>query len=695
MLVGPNLQAACGLDLTLNKVVEMISCTNKSKPLALPWGRTPRLDYDVRVRKHIVRGESSTTVSLYFAYNHSGRSETLVGQGSVVIMNADADYLSRMLTNPLLACGRSLFFDFANFQIPLSQFLIDVLKYFRINLSQLSVIAIAKVSYFEILCRIHGYLSTVGLFYSLKHWNDSFFLVDASIFLFSVPWHTKKTLVRDPPLTAVEFSAEACDFLATHQAPFQKFPKPFLCLVGLSRYYELDDNVYPTFLTDAGEEMDLFAFIRHADPTKVRISERRIEEGHVSLLESTKGRVVPLAGGNKQGGQNDKVEVTGPHDLNEEGDDDIQAGVADKPKGTRKKRKAASGASGSNLPPKKLREDHDTSGDADASTAGKSLVALQDLLDHRTLAVEVGVTASATVHFVTYSVTLTLEREGGGHTDFVFRPNLRTHHPAERFVISSDSSHHSSTNAADVEVTSIVRSSILPPPVMTTVVAAIAVVGTSSAPVFGAGIGPIIQSLFADSASPSATGLDPAGPSNPRGTKLSADTFYVCRSMVDQLAPPRFFSQLCGMDYDQLFAEFNVWPACQTCLSAKVRLRSEHNLRERKKFERKCTRQTNLLKEKDAEIASLKSQLSLKEAEAAEAICLRSKVSIVKATKAARVNELNNLKERNLALEGVKSTLEGQVTTLESAAASKDTELASVNTQVAKLNHDLYSLQLS
>ncbi|GKC89838.1 hypothetical protein Tco_1150487 [Tanacetum coccineum] len=56
------------------------------------------------------------------------------------------------------------FFDFANFLIPLSQFLVDVLAYFHINLSQLSVIAAAKVSHFEILCRVHGYEPTVGLF---------------------------------------------------------------------------------------------------------------------------------------------------------------------------------------------------------------------------------------------------------------------------------------------------------------------------------------------------------------------------------------------------------------------------------------------------------------------------------------------------------------------------------------------------
>ncbi|GKE99325.1 hypothetical protein Tco_0022676 [Tanacetum coccineum] len=133
--------------------------------------------------------------------------------------------------------------------------------------------------------------------------------------------------------------------------------------------------------------------------------------------------------------------------------------------------------------------------------------------------------------FVTSFVTLTPEREGGGHTDFVSEPNLWTQHPAERFVISLKSSHHYSKNAADVEVTSIVRSSIPLPPVMTAAVAATAVAGTSSAPVLGADIRPVIRSLFADFGSPSATRPNPAGPSNPQGTELSADTFYVSQKM--------------------------------------------------------------------------------------------------------------------------------------------------------------------
>ncbi|GKB90461.1 hypothetical protein Tco_0962733, partial [Tanacetum coccineum] len=75
---------------------------------------------------------------------------------------------------------------------------------------------------------------------------------------------------------------------------FQKFPEPFLCLVGISRYYTLDEETYPRFLHDDGTEMDLFAFIHAVDPTKVRIVERGRAEGEVKLLDSTVRHVVSL-----------------------------------------------------------------------------------------------------------------------------------------------------------------------------------------------------------------------------------------------------------------------------------------------------------------------------------------------------------------------------------------------------------------
>ncbi|GJW41012.1 hypothetical protein Tco_0066857 [Tanacetum coccineum] len=380
------------------------------------------------------------------------------------------------------------FFDFSNFQIPLSRFLVDVLEYFRINLSQLSVIAAAKISYFE------------------------------SYVVFTVTF---------PPLD--------CFFL-----------EPFLCLVGLSRYYDLDDNVYPTFLTDVEEEMDLFAFIRQADPTKMRISERQIE-GQVPLLDSTISHVIALAGEDDQAGpvvqadhgdQNDSIENIG-HDGSGDADQENHSEGSDR-----------AGQDEAVTIVVDEEEDHDTSGDAGASIGEKSLDALQGLLECSTLAAEVGVTTAATMPFVISSVTPTPEREGG-----------------------------------DAEVTSLVRSFVPPPPVMTAAIATTNVFGASSALVLGAGAEPVSQvhpSIFADSASIGTTGPDFAGPSNPAGTELSADTFYVsqeidsrslrqvyvpkwnvvnnsvlddpdvCRSVIDQLAPPGLFSQLRKLSCDDL-----------------------------------------------------------------------------------------------------------------------------------------------
>ncbi|GJT41688.1 hypothetical protein Tco_0941553 [Tanacetum coccineum] len=229
--------------------------------------------------------------------------------------------------------------------------------------------------------------------------------------------------------------------------------------IGLSRYYELDDNVYPTFLTDDGEEIDLFAFIHHANPTKVQIGKRQIEEGQFSLLDSTKGHVIPLVVKDDHGGQNDDIE-------------------------NRTKGSGGVGKGNRSEGDDRVGQEDNIIVDEDVQVVG--------LLERSTLAMETGVIAVTTMPFLTSSVTLTPEREGGGHIDCVSGPNLRTWHLDERFVISSDSSHHSSRNAADVEVTSIVRSSIPPPLVMTAVVATTAVASTSSALILGAGVEPAI-----------------------------------------------------------------------------------------------------------------------------------------------------------------------------------------------------------
>nr|GEW99051.1 hypothetical protein [Tanacetum cinerariifolium] len=337
-------------------------------------------------------------------------------------------------------------------------------------------------------------------------------------------------------------------------------------LDALCENYHIPDVVHPQLpgshdkIRNSPTEMDLLAFIRHADPKSQGCWNDNVNKGVNDVAKAGQAkrgnRIVDIRG----------IEIV----ANEE----IQAIVADQPKKIKKKRKVTDGAGGSGYPSKKLREDHGTSGDAGASVAGKSLVALQGLLKRSTLAAEVGVTAAATVPFVTSFVTPTPEHEGGGGEDYAIGPIIRTQPALERFVVLTDSSYYFGTNAADDELTSIVRSSKPPPPVLNMAVTTTVVPGATSVPVYDLSVRQVNLSIFRDSASLTTTKADVAGPSQPVGTDLSAGSFYisqdmdaktlrqvyiskwnvindfvlddpdVCRGMIDHLAPPGFFSQL-------------------------------------------------------------------------------------------------------------------------------------------------------
>nr|GFA51792.1 hypothetical protein [Tanacetum cinerariifolium] len=107
-------------------------------------------------------------------------------------------------------------------------------------------------------------------------------------------WHTAKNVTRAPTSVAADFNARVYATLVAHSSPFWKFPKEFLCLVGLSRHYTLDEETYPRFLHKNGEEMDLFAFIHTPDATKVKVVERKRVKDEPPLLQTTVGRTVHL-----------------------------------------------------------------------------------------------------------------------------------------------------------------------------------------------------------------------------------------------------------------------------------------------------------------------------------------------------------------------------------------------------------------
>nr|GEX65911.1 transposase (putative), gypsy type [Tanacetum cinerariifolium] len=215
------------------------------------------------------------------------------------------------------------FFEFANFRLPLSQILFDILGYYHIHLSQLSVIGAAKVSHFEINCSVLNIVPTMSLFRvfytpsfnsgwkffskrpekntpqcytkpldSLKNWNNRFFWVDERVFPTIVDWRTSAP--KDGMPAENTYSPETVMILNTHRTPIQKQPEALLCLVGLSRRYYLGDEVYPTFFHDDDRDMDLFSLIRAPNPTKVKTGSHSRAAHEVPLLTVTANRVIEM-----------------------------------------------------------------------------------------------------------------------------------------------------------------------------------------------------------------------------------------------------------------------------------------------------------------------------------------------------------------------------------------------------------------
>ncbi|GKE54917.1 hypothetical protein Tco_1490073, partial [Tanacetum coccineum] len=444
-----------------------------------------------------------------------------------------------------------------------------------------------------------------------------------------------------------------------------------------------------------------------ADPTKVKVGEREHAEGEAKLLDSTIGRVVlllPVAptradseleasvdrlfdeGGSVDqgdsavgGGQETETELaTGVRIV---ADENV---AAEKPKRPCKKRQAVTDASGSSHPPKKLRGDHGTS--SGAAIGGKSPSVLKELLASSMLNVEAGVQAVATLPFVTSSVSVTPKHESDVHTDSIDELNLRTIGASKRFVISSDSSHHSSINAFGAEVDFVIRSAVVPP-VMTEAVITSYAVNAPSVLVLESGTkipSPVHASMFHDSDSTKKVKVDTAVfvlQWNVLNDSL-LDDYDVSREFVDHLAPTALFSQIHEMDYHHLFTEFNVGTARQACLNAEVRMRTEYCLSERKRLESECEKQADLLKVKDEEVENLKAQLLLKETEAAR-ICVQ--VAAIEATEKMHVDEIDALKQRNVVLENEKESLDGKVAELQSSIYTKDLELKDLNVDVSSL----------
>ncbi|GJW91896.1 hypothetical protein Tco_0169449 [Tanacetum coccineum] len=593
-----------------------------------------------------------------------------------------------------------------------------VLKYFSIHISQLSPFDAARISHFEVLTRVLDRVPSVSVFRtfyirtyndglfsfakrsnlapscfpkppdSIKNWFDHFFWVDSVVFPIFVPLYTRGALEKDPLPHLTARQEETTRLLDSNKVPFRRYPKCFLCQVGLSLYYPFDENTYPAYVGPDGEDMGLLDFVRTTDPRKVQAVEVQKGKNQDALLESIKDYLVPLkpsaAEGSgseaaaevsapvvkEQGVQEEDayLELSDPDESSAAAREGRESIIAEQPHQVKKRKLVKQG---SVLPPKRLRDDHSR---VVPRTGGKSLEGLEQM---RLASLPEDVRPSSP-------------------------PVASVRQEQEGVLDASDLWIHATTESCDV----------LNAPVVTT-----AVVTTS------AKAGPALKATTDPNP-------DLVGPSHLEYSESSADSFYEIpdldpamakrryvpqwhvtndslvddafsyHMLVDHAAPPTFFSDLRTMGYDQLFTKFNVGAARQICLGSEVRSRAEHELELKEKLKADYDARGESLEQKDLEILRLKARLAKKEAEAAEAIRLRDQVSSLSGEKSALAAEVSSLKvailqkDNDIFLFGPRATyLKSYLDEANAACTEAGIKVASLASERDKLLSEVSSLR--
>nr|GFA98321.1 transposase (putative), gypsy type [Tanacetum cinerariifolium] len=243
------------------------------------------------------------------------------------------------------------FFEFANFRLPLSQFLFDVLgKRPGKNTPQ---------------C----YTKPLD---SLKNWNNRFFWVDERVFPTVVDWRTNAS--KDGMPMNGTYSVEDVRVLDTHRTPIQKQPEMLLCMVGISCRYYPGDEVYPTFHYDDDRGGNgPVQFDSRSESYKATDS-----SGVPSTIERSPLDFAHEAEASGRGTA--APEMPPPEDVHTTtapGANQVVETVVVEPYVARESRKRGHEGTDANTPQKSLRRDHADLRPSGSSRGGKSLAAMQ------------------------------------------------------------------------------------------------------------------------------------------------------------------------------------------------------------------------------------------------------------------------------------------------------------------------------
>ena len=173
------------------------------------------------------------------------------------------------------------FFEFVNQRVPISLFLSDVLNFYRLHISQLHCIGAAKITNFEVNCRLLAVKPTINLFRafyhtswsngwvafskrpggyqcytdkvdSLRGWREKFFWIDDRVFTTFSEFYTQGGLPKDERPDPGTYNVEDAETINENRIPINSYPEEFLVYMGMSRNYFGESDEVPTFLDRSG-----------------------------------------------------------------------------------------------------------------------------------------------------------------------------------------------------------------------------------------------------------------------------------------------------------------------------------------------------------------------------------------------------------------------------------------------------------
>ncbi|GJS73362.1 hypothetical protein Tco_0706203 [Tanacetum coccineum] len=169
------------------------------------------------------------------------------------------------------------------------------------------------------------------------------------------------------------------------------------------------------------------------------------------------------------------------------------------------------------------------------------------------------------------------------------------------------------------------------------------------------------------------------------------DNPTTCTNFLDHVTPHGYWVALRNQSNAGFLNSFNINYAQHTSMVSELRLRFEHEIMLREKFEKKFSKSAAIVQQRDTEIADLKAKLGKAESEAAEVVTLSQHVTELEMASAARAIEVVALNERNARgkVAGEMKMREEFKSVQDAAARRLDERVAEMNGRIADVKRDM------